>query len=249
MPFPKTGACEQDRGYGIEDFIRLGYEVRVIAKTTPEKVPLAVQESKRLGIPLVALPYVHATFFRKGLLHAIKRVCSPWTWDGAAFEYYDPAIQEVVVRTLDEFKPDVVWFDYSYMWPLYHHAQRKNIPIITRSQNFEPSHFLQEDGMSLIHILKYIPKLLSEIIVIRKSSLVLAITPHEERIYKKRGAHVRTLPLRGLPHLLVDQPVISSKEILDVFFFGSTYNVHHNRYACEFLLREIIPEVQRRAPG
>ncbi len=249
MPFPKTGACEQDRGYGIEDLIRLGYDVRVIAKSSPNKTSLAGKESSRLGIILKVLPYVGSRFLEGGMRSVIRRIFSPKTWDGAANEYFDPLIQDEVSQTLKEFDPDVVWVDYTYLWPLYKLIQKNGTPIITRSINFEPSHFLQEDGVSFINLIKYLPKLVSEIIIAKRSSLVLSITPQEENIYKKYGAMVRNLPLRGLPHLLVEDRTIADKEVLDVFFFGSTYNVHHNRYALQFFLKKVIPVVQAQMPG
>lgn len=244
MPFPKSGADEQDRGYGIEDLVRLGYQVRVITKAAPEKVSRAAEESKRLGVTVTALPYLHGR--GQSLL---SRLLSPRTWDGAANEYFDPAMREALRRELDAFQPDLVWFDYTYLWPLYDEVKKRGIPIITRSINWEPAHFLGEDGITPINLLKYLPKLFSEIRTIRKSDLILSITPREEAAYRKRGANVRNLPLRGLPHVLRGSRTIADKRVLDVFFFGSTYNVHHNRHALEFLLREIVPLVRRKAPG
>ena len=249
MPFPKTGACEQDRGYGIEDLIRLGYEVEVIAKTSEARLSSAREEATRLGISLTVVPYVHNTFMKGGCAGMLWRLVRPWTWDGAAHEYRDPAIRSLVLRKLDEFKPDLVWFDYSYLWPLYSIVQSKKIPIITRSINFEPLHFLGEDGYSFKNILKSIPKFVSELVMAWTSDLVLTITPREEKIYRLFTRHTRNLPLRGLPHILRQHRTIRETKVLDVFFFGSTYNVSHNAHALEFLLTQIVPEASQRMPG
>lgn len=247
LPFPKTGACEQDRGYGIEDMIRLGYDVRVIAKTSQANVSRAEEESKRLGISITAVPYRDRS--KKSPLEILSRLIRPWTWDGAAYEYYEPVIQAEVEKALNGFQPDLVWFEYSFLWPLYGMIQKKAIPIVTRSQNFEPKHFLQEDGKTFVNLLKFIPKLYSEYLISKKSDLVLSITPKEEAAYRKLGAHVKNLPLRGLPHLLASDRTIDEADPLHVFFFGSTYNVHHNKNALRFLLTQIIPLVNQRAPG
>ena len=247
LPFPKTGACEQDRGYGIEDMIRLDYDVRVIAKISQANISRAEEESKRLNIQITAVPYRDRS--KKSAFEIIGRLIRPWTWDGAAYEYYEPVIQAEVEKALNEFQPDLVWFEYSFLWPLYSMIQKKGIPIITRSQNFEPKHFLQEDGASIVNLLKFIPKLYSEYLISKKSDLVLSITPQEELKYKKLGANVRNLPLRGLPHLLALNREIAEADPLHVFFFGSTYNVHHNRNALRFLLTQIVPLVNQKAPG
>jgi len=249
LPFPKTGADEQDRGSGIESLVRLGYEVRVIAKTSPERMLIGVEEARRAGASLTAVPYLHSTFKSQGLSGMTRRIFSPWTWDGAANEYYDPVMQEAVRKELDAFMPDLVWFDYTYLWPLYSMVRKRGIPIITRSINFEPAHFLGEDGLSLMNLLKYLPKLASEYITVKKSDLILSITPWEEATYKRLGARVRNLPLRGLPSPLVEKREIAEHHPIDAFFMGSTYNVSHNRHALEFLLREVVPRVNAKAPG
>ncbi len=104
-------------------------------------------------------------------------------WDGAAFEYADPEIKAIFSRELDEFKPDAVWFDYTYLWPLYKIAKKNKIPIYTRSINFEPMHFLDEDGHSWWNYLKSIPKFVSEYLTTRMSDKIFAITPKEAEIY------------------------------------------------------------------
>ena len=251
-PFSKSGACEQDRAYGIEQFLRLGYDVRVITKTLPsDMVHLEVAKNK-LGIKIIPVSYKFSKklSFVEKLKKYTKRIINPFNWDGASYEYKDKEIQKVFIKELDEFKPDVVFFDYTYLWPLYKYAQKRCVPIITRSINFEPIHFLQEDGISFFNLIKFLPKLISEFITIKKSNLIFSITPKEEKMYRILGAkNVINLPLRGLPYCLRKEKEIKNKEKVHVFFMGSTYNVSHNRKALEFIIKEIAPSVNKSTTG
>jgi hypothetical protein len=251
-PFSKSGACEQDRAYGIEQFLRLGYDIRVITKTLPsDMVHLEVAKNK-LGIKIIPVSYKFSKnlSFVEKLKKYTKRIINPFNWDGASYEYKDKEIQKVFIKELDEFKPDVVFFDYTYLWPLYKHVQKRKIPIIVRSHNFEPIHFLEEDGFCFLNLIKFCSKFLSELITIRKSDLIFSISPKEKKLYKNLGAkNVISLPLRGLPEVLKNNRNIKVKDTLNLFFMGSTYNVSHNRKALEFLIKEVAPEVERRKPG
>lgn len=238
-PFLKKGACDQDRACGIEFLISMGFDVEVIVKASLSEFDKIKEESKRLRIKIVPVSYKSSRSF-------FKRIWNPLFWDGAAYEYRDREIQNVFEMELENFKPDFVWFDYTYLWPLYKHAQKRGVPIITRSINFEPIHFLQEDGMSFLNLIKFFIKFLSELIVVRKSNLVFSITPKEKKIYMKLGVkEILNLPLRGLPLCLRQERNIKDKEKIDIFFMGSTYNVSHNKKALEFLVQDIIPFVNK----
>ena len=122
---------------------------------------------------------------------------------------------------------------------------------MTRSINFEPVHFWEEDGAGPIHAITFLAKLVSELITIRLSDFILTITPREERIYTLLGGRgkVATLPLRSLPCVLTKKRDIVDHSPLHVFFMGSTYNVVHNRRALEMVVKEIVPIVERVMPG
>ena len=250
FPFPAYGACEQDRAAGIEQFIGWGYEVSVLTKVSSEKYKKEAETlSAALGVPICAVSY---KYLRAGMSKTQKiknfwgRLLRPWYIDGAAYEYTDPEIQQELIRILDDFKPDLVWFDYTYLWPLFRFVKKRGIPIVTRSINFEAVHFLEEDGRNFLNYLKFLPKLLSEFISGRSSDILFAITPDEEKLYRKiRSQHVVVLPLRGISSYLSFKANLKDSRPLHVFFFGSTYNVAHNRAAAEMLLREIIPLVQK----
>ena len=251
FPYPPYGACELDRAAGIEMLIKLGYKVYVITKVYSDEYKQTVRETaEKLGITIVSVGYKYL-FLSLGqkIINGLKRLIQPWYWDGAAFEYSDPEIRAEVEKALDSFQPDLVWFDYTYLWPLYGSVRKKRIPIITRSINFEPRHFLEEDGRSVVNYIKFLPKLLTEYIVGKLSDTVCSITPNEAELYKKIGTRrVVVLPLRGLPSGGAKAREARDHTPLNVFFSGSTYNVAHNREALKFLLAEVIPEATRQFP-
>lgn len=252
LPYPPTGACEQDRYAGIEILKSLGWEVFLIAKIYNESYRERAEEmAAKLGIKVapVVYRYLKEKSFWEKIKNFLSRAARPWYFDGAAWEYGgDTEIKRVFKKALDEFKPAAVWFDYTYLWPLYEEARKRKIKIITRSINFEPVHFLEENGRSLINFFVAGFKLLSEILAVRKSDLFFSITLKEEKIYKNLGAkNIFNLPLRGLPNCIATEPrPIVAKETLDVFFMGSTYNVAHNRRALDFIVQEVVPAINKK---
>ena len=248
FPIPTTGACEQERLAGLSQLKRLGYEIRVIAKVFDWQDKTVIERwCVEHDIKLDLLPY---SFFAKSWCRKLKKLANPKCWDGAAAEYFVPDIQGRVKEVVSSWQPDIAWFDYTYLWPLYKNFKQKNIPVVTRSINFEPVHFLQEDGFSFKNLLKFLPKVLSEVITVKKSDIIFAITPKEEKIYKMLGAkRAATLPLRSLPDVLQSNREIANREVLHLFFIGASYNVQHNRKAAELLIKNVAPEVERRAPG
>lgn len=253
FPYPSYGACELDRAAGIEIFLRLGYAVTVITKVYDDKYKAeARRKGDQLGCAVipVSYKYLYAESWGQKISRGLRRLLQPWYLDGAAFEYDEPEIRRVVKETLASFRPDLVWVDYTYLWPLYGLVRSRRIPIVTRSINFEARHFLEEDGRTLVNYLKFLPKLLTEYLVSKKSDVICAITPLEAELYRKMGARrVTVLPLRGLSSCLAPRPSIREHAPLNVFFSGSTYNVAHNRKALEFLLRNIIPLAERKFPN
>lgn len=235
-PFQNRGADEQDRLAGIKWFIDNGHEVRVITKTVKNDLPYIDEARSTLGIKIIPVSYKF-----NGRRDWLKRLFNPLYWDGAAYEYFDPEIQEVVSLEMDEFRPQLVWFDYTYLWPLYKLIHKTGVPIVTRSINFEPEHFLDEDGHNLINRIRSAPKYWSEKRALRGSSWFFAITPKEATIYKKMGAvPVRVLPLRALPTRLIKRDLIQHNGIR-IGFMPSTYNVSHNREALRFIIDKVWP--------
>lgn len=252
FPLPVLGACEQDRLAGIRQLKALGFEVKVIAKVFSFQQREEISnfaESEGIAVHLLDYKSEKAHSILKHPLFYVKRFFNPLYWDGAAYEYSHRETKKAVEEIAGDWRPDFAWFDYTYLWPLYSIFQKRKIPIITRSLNFEPAHFIQEDGYTVINCIKFLAKLASEIITVKKSNAILAITPKEEAVYRTLGAkNVETLPLRGLSKLLRGKREIVDKGTLDVFFAGSTYNVRHNQKALAFILREIVPAIQKMAP-
>ena len=250
FPIPTHGACEQDRMAGILQFKRLGFEVRVIAKIfdyNDKEVIEKFGKENNIKIDLVRYKFQD----KKSAMYYIKRALNLKYWDSSAYEYFDKEIQDKVMFAIKDNPPNLVWFDYTYLWPLYDVVRDYNIPVITRSINFEPKHFLEEDGKSLINLIKFIPKLITEYISAKKSDILFSITPKEKRLYQKlfKGVDVRNLPLRNLYAKLSDSHQIEDKQQLNAFFMGSTYNVSHNREALELVVKEIAPRAESEMPN
>lgn len=250
-PFTNTGACEQDRLSGIEWFVRNGYDVRVITKAFESDAQSINEYKEKLNICITPIPYAYRA--RKGFLKYwtfFKRLCWPLYWDGASFEYFDSYTQTVVKEAVESFNPDYVWFDYSYLWPLYHICEKRKIPIITRSINFEPIHFLDEDGRTFLNRIRSLPKYMSEYLSFSRSNYFFSITPKEEVMYKRFGkTPVKTLPLRSLPGRVEIPRNKVFHDGIRIGFMPSTYNVHHNREALRFLVEDVIPSLPDQIKG
>ncbi|MGE5541243.1 MAG: glycosyltransferase [Bacillota bacterium] len=248
FPVPETGAEQGDRAAGIRQLRRLGCEVSVIAKIMPHADEVLAQEAAAAwGVSLTLIPYTNLSGLRK-LLGMLR---NPLYFDGAAYEYADPVLRQAITDEVKRFNPQIAWFDYTYLWPTYSFFKRKGIPIVTRSHNFEPEHFLEEEGKSLINLLKFIPKFFGELRTIRSSTTLLAITPQERDVYDRLGARkASVLPLRTLPSYLA-MPVreAADRSILHVFFMGSSYNVPHNRAAAQLVIEHIAPAAHLAYPG
>ncbi len=97
--------------------------------------------------------------------------------------------------------------------------------------------------------LKALPKYVSEWLVSNCSDMVLAVSPDEEKWYRKLGAkNANTLPLRGLSQCLIPRTHVQ-KDVLDVVYLTSNYNMGHNRVIVEYTLREVIPAVRKAMSG
>jgi glycosyltransferase involved in cell wall biosynthesis len=256
LPWPATGACQQDRVAGIDSLRDLGYEVFVIAKTDKHHPSIVKEINARTSYTVLGVPYRRSQDLSliERVWWTLKRIFSPLYLDGAAYEYTDPLYIDTVKNALETFSPDVVWVDYTYLWPLYPMIKSYGVRIVTRSANFEPLHYLEESGRGLYQHLFYIPKWLGERRAARFSDWMCAITPKEQERYKALGAErVSVLPLRALPRILAEEahidPPVDSLGRIHLFFAGSTYNVKHNRMALLFLLREIVPILRRRIPN
>jgi len=246
FPYPAWGACEQDRLAGMLQLRRMGYEVTVVAKMFDFQNAEEIRrfaEDNDLGLTLVPYEARRKREFSQTLLFYLRRIANPLFWDGATYEYTHPSITHEVRRVIEQWKPGLLWCDYTYLWPLYRFAKHRGIPIVTRASIFEPRNLLEEDGYTLINRCKYVLKSANEIITVRKSDRILSITPNEQKTYERIGGKGKTvnLPLRGLARLPKADHLIRSLKPLNVFFLGSSYNISHNREALAFILTRIAP--------
>lgn len=250
FPYPETGADEQDRAEGIRQLKRLGYEVQVVAKYFAwQDSSHITQMWSRAGVPVTLVPYKYkkaTETLGQNLLKFLFTLTHPWYLDGSTLEYQEPAMRRAVDDAIKQFAPDLVCFDYTYLWPLYSLARKRRIPIAVRPINFEADHFLDEDRRTLGNYLKYIPKYFTEVVTAHRADVLFAITPVEQEKFEKAGAkRAVNLPLRAL-WKKIGTHVPRETEVLHVFFSGSTYSVAHNRRALEFVLRELAPAVLRK---
>lgn len=249
VPYPVTGACQQDRFYGLKQMQALGYNLHVVAKIHDWQ-PRAEVEKVFLkeGIPLTLVPYVKNQ--RQLFLQRLPRMLrSPALIDGAALEYTAPDYEAAVHAVIKDFKPDLAWIEYTPLWPLLRLLKPYSIPTIIKSSLDEPKNCRDENGWSLTSILKSILKYPGERIAARESDFLFAISPLEEQKYRRLGAaHAGTLPLRGLSQCL-KRKIHTDKDLLDVVFLSSNYNMGHNRDALDFLVKKVIPLVRREAAG
>src|ERR1035437_3460621 len=119
LPFQQKGAEQMDRDMGIRQLIRLGYDVKVIAKISEWQTPQYVKEAeKEYGIPVIGIPYKYSNRIilkKDKVFNLLKRFMNPLYFDGAAFEYAESNIQNAVQNEVDKWKPDILWFEYTYL--------------------------------------------------------------------------------------------------------------------------------------
>lgn len=249
VPYPITGACQQDRFFGLKQIQELGYSIHVIAKIHDWQPRNEVEEVfAKEGIPLTLVPYCKnpALLFLQRLPRIFR---SPALIDGAALEYTAPEYEAVVHAVIAAFQPDLAWIEYTPLWPLLRLLKPYKIPTIIKSSLDEPKNCRDENGWSFVSIIKSLFKYPGERIAARESDFLFAISPIEEQNYRRLGAtHAGTLPLRGLSQCFRPKVHIQ-KDILDVVFLSSNYNMGHNRDALDFLLTKVVPLVRKEAPG
>lgn len=243
VPFLQRSANQLNMNGVIKLLRGEGHEIRLIAKSREKNANYSEFERK-YGIQVFTTPYVKNSSCWK----LIKRLFNPLLWDGESYAYAEKNIQALVKKHIEEFAPNFVWVSYTYLWPFRHLAKKKKTPFIVRSHNFEPMQLFWETGGGVKTMLKFLPKLLTEWFSVRFSDFVFAISPKEEKIYKILGAKkVSVLPSAALPFMFSEKKEINDKRPLNLLFMGSNYDIPHNSAAVEFLLKKVMPEVEKRA--
>ncbi len=249
IPYPITGADQQDRFQGFLQLKKISAAVHVIAKIHAFQPRAEIEKFYAdAGISLTLIPY---TTSHLGLVvRSIPQILlEPALLDGAALEYTDPVFQTAIKNAVQNFHPDCAWVEFSFLWPIVRLLRSLGIPTVMRSANNEAQQSIDEHTGSWIAPLLALPKFRGERITARESTVLCAITPWEEIWYQTCGAkHVAVLPLRGLPQTLRHHRH-REKDILDVVFLGSSYTNGHNRDALLFILKDIIPTLHDISPG
>lgn len=245
LPYPATGADEADRFEGIRLLKEIGCEISVIAKmfTHQKEADRATMESV-LGVSVKTVPYGFGGF-------APERFLDWKLLDGAAYEFADSRMTDAVQREIGAFKPDVVWLDGSFIWPLIPIVRSFNLPVVVRSLQIESTHVFADEGFSIPNMARTFVKDLGERYMAQNADVVVAINKNEEELYRKMGAKKAvTIPLRQLPKLLEEGGIeYRSQKPLHVLFTASTFSVTHNREGAEKVFREIAPKLEKEAPG
>ena len=248
-PFPTTGACQQDRFWGMKYMKDLGYEVKVVGRyhDWQDKAELAAVFARE-GVDMTLIPH-RKDAWKLLAANPFKALLNPGWLDGAALEYADPEYVNAVKKIIEDFRPDVGWLEYCSHWPMINVLHAYGIPAILKSSNNEAAQCMDDHGHSAVSFLKAMPKYVSEWLVAKRSDAVLAVSPDEERWYRKLGSRdSTTLPLRGLSQCLV-QRKHAAKDVLDVVYLTSNYSMGHNRVIVEYVLKDVIPAVRKAMPG
>lgn len=244
VPHPASGADEQDRAEGITQLVRLGHTVHVIAKHfTWQDTAGAEAWARRDGFRLTLIPY-------KTGKHIVGRLQNPLWLDGAAYEYGSREFKAILESEIQKHHPDVGWLDHSECWPGAEVFHTHGIPVVARSINIESTHFLQEEGRDPLKLVMFLAKHYGEYLLAKKSEVLLAINPQEERWYGRFG-DARLLPLRSMGRIVANAPhqTHNGRRVLKLFFSGSSYNVPHNRAAAEFIITKLMPCLRAEYPG
>jgi hypothetical protein len=251
VPFPITGACQQDRFWGLVQLKKLGYDLHVIGRIHSfqprEEVEAAFANE---GIPLTLAPHEEHPW-RLLLKNFPKVIANPALLDGASLEYIDPSYLAMVEKVVQEHKPDVVWMDFTSHWPVMRLLKKKyGLPVIMKSQLIEPYSAMAEAGYSLMSALKFPTKYLGEKIATTECDLFLPITHDEDVWYRKHGAKkTMVMPLRGLCKCFVQKKHENTGKPLNAVFLSSSYSMGHNRDAMIFILTKVLPLLRQKAPG
>jgi glycosyltransferase involved in cell wall biosynthesis len=245
---PPKGADEKNRFGIIRMFQELGYDVTIITKSNQPEINLD-EIARTYQVKISQHPYRLRS--QRKLAYYLQRLINPYRWDGAADEYFDKSFWKVIQEEVKMLRPDVILFEYTFLWPIIDALHDFQGPILIRSHNFEPVHFLSEDGVTPINILKFMAKIITEYKAGRVADTLCAITPDEARQYKLFCAkHVITLHSGYLP-LLLDRNAHTVKDSagpLKLLFMGASYNIPHNRRAARFLIEELMPIIEQRIP-
>lgn len=157
--------------------------------------------------------------------------------------FADKSLKNEISAFILHHQIDLAWWDTQF----YDALIPAGVKSIVRSVNFEPKHVLSEDP-SLFRWVRFAGKLWSERRISRNRFLV-SISPSDRKNYKRIGAkQIHEIPLRQLPFVLDSQfEVVENRT--NLVFFGSSFDVRHNRRNLESLACDIAPLIAKTSPG
>lgn len=249
VPYLSAAACDQDRYHGALLMKRAGYDVHMFAAIHPYQSETDARAAyAKEGITLTLVPGLTDPYrFAKSAISRLWK--DPALWDGSALGCMHPSFEQGVHSVMKDFRPQVVWIDYTHQWPLLRLLKPYGVPLIIKSSINEPANCRAEHGWSLSSIIKSIPKYLGEKRAARESDYLFAITPEEENFYRSLGGrNTGVMPLRALPQCFVRKKH-QDKLVINVIYLSSNYNIRHNKNGADFILRRIVPLIRSRAPG
>jgi hypothetical protein len=191
--------------------------------------------------------YLSGKIVESGDLNLLKqvsrktRVLSFLILDPACRNYMRMGIIETASKFLEEkrIQPNVIISSNSALLGVVLRFKGNN--RITRSVNFEPIHYLQENNVSVKTPFVFVTKLWSTFLE-RLTCDVLVISPNDLRNYRRTPSRrqLKLLPLQFLPNE-IQTNVGSLTRPTNFAFLGSTFNVRHNRESFYFLILELAP--------
>ncbi|MBU6310843.1 glycosyltransferase [Patescibacteria group bacterium] len=245
LPYPPTGADEQDRYHGVRILQGLGHSVTILAKRAAYQSDADILAmSSTLHAPVRVSPYSSNTW-------TLHRLADLRWLDGASFEYGRLGTVSDFRAAITEVKPEIIWADGSYAWPLIQVAHAYQIPIIVRSLQIESAHLFVDHGVTFGTLARAVGKHLGEYTLARNADCVVALNHEEEQLYRTMGADTTiTIPLRNLPAVVEEAPVsYGVTDRIRVLFGGSTFTVQHNLEGALRILMRVAPEIECQAPG
>ncbi len=166
------------------------------------------------------------------------------------FMIEDPAFADYITV----WKPDAALFFCSYAWPVAPYLRTRGVPSILRSHNYEPDFFWESlnraEWFNPFNWIRYVAKVIGEHHAVVYSDAVASLPFDGMEYYhrwKKENVFVHTIsyPYKGLRGPWVHR----GKQPIDIMYLGASYLVRFHLRGAEELIRNIAPEVERRAPG
>ncbi len=240
--YKSVGAVQKDIYSTIDLLKEIGYEVLLYTIDQPGQDLSLIGEWQKFSP-------------QNNFLLWLKAAIINWPlFDRSAYIFYQLSKDKTFVEFFNQVKPDIIFSYGNYSWPVSAAAVKIGAKFIIRSHNYEPLHFWEElstiKKIDPLNWFRFLAKLLSEKKSIKVADAIAAISPNEEKKYKKWGREkIVLLPLVSLYKNISAPHVSKNKETLNIFYMGASYNVPFHRWGAEVLIKKIAPKVEDLMPG